>query len=263
VGTGIHAAIAATLRHAQSGGSIKTADHDAATAAGHAALAGQYEAQDTWALDGLQKLVTKGYNIWCKEIDAQGLLVGKQILGVELVDPYNPVPPGVRVPRTIDCVLGGDGVIEVWDWKTKMRLDEQYIGETMRATLHQWQLLDYAWHVQEWERQGYFGGMVPPRAVVRAGWGLVILAPTAKVRCIPVALTPERLQQWRRQAEIVWAKMASGDEWMNMEACTDRLLHFGQECAFLPACHELNGDENLYGGLYHRKGQGSDDAGTN
>jgi len=47
--------------------------------------------------------------------------------------------------------------------------------------------------------------------------------------------------------------MMNSKPWMNFEACTDRHLHFGKECQFLPACHSLNGDETLFSGLYQRK----------
>ena len=249
VGTGIHAAIAVLLRHLQTGSSIsRPALNAEAEAAGLVALGEKYEAQETWAIEGLQKLVVKGYRVLRDCIETE-LLPGATILGVELVDPHNPVPPGVKVPRIVDCVLAReDGTLEVWDWKSKMRLDDQYLGETMRATLHQWQLLDYAWHVQEWFQ----------RPVSRAGWGLIVLAPSTKARLLPVKLEPGRLDQWRRDADQIWFQMSGDDHnaqarWHNWEACSDRHLHFGRECIYIPACHELLGDESLFSGLYKQR----------
>src|SRR5439155_9041977 len=118
----------------------------------------------------------------------------------------------------------------------------KYGEETERATMHQWQLLDYAWHVQ-----AHF--KLP---VTLAGWGLVVLGPKAQVRFLPVRLSPERLAQWRTQALRVW-EMMNQPAWMNFEACTDRHLHFGRDCVFMPACHSLNGQEELFEGLYKRK----------
>jgi len=50
--------------------------------------------------------------------------------------------------------------------------------------------------------------------------------------------------------------MMNHEPWMNMEACTDRHLHFGKECQFIPACHDLVGNESLFEGVYKlREGQ--------
>src|SRR3990167_4621544 len=248
VGTGIHAAIAVLLRHIQTESAVSRLDlNTQAEAAGLQALGEQYEAQETWAIEGLQKLVTKGYRILRDAIETE-LLPGATILGVEMVDPYSPVPAGVKVPRMVDAILERDGTLEVWDWKTAMRLDDQYLGEKMRAVLHQWQLLDYAWHAQTW---------FPGKHVSRAGHGLVVLAPSAKVRFLPVQVEPGRLDQWRQDAEKIWLEMYYADHperygptWHNCEACSDRHLHFGLECIYMPACHELLGNESLLSGIY-------------
>ena len=251
VGTGIHAAIAVLMRHIQTESSVSPKDRPAlnarAEAAGLQALGEQYEAQETWAIEGLQKLVVKGYRILRDAIETE-LLPGATILGVEMVDPDSPVPAGVKVPRMVDAILERDGALEIWDWKTAMRLDDQYLGEKMRSVLHQWQLLDYSWHVQTW---------FPGRHVLRAGHGLVVLAPSAKVRFLPVQVEPGRLDTWRKEADTIWRTMHAHDSgasiWHNWEACSDRHLHFGRECLYFPACHELLGDESLFSGIYSER----------
>ena len=91
-------------------------------------------------------------------------------------------------------------------------------------------------------------------------------------QALPLTLTPARLAQWHRDAIVIWGQMAQMDPrvpsvvrlaerpsvarsaplWHNWEACTDRHLHYGKECQFMSACHELCGDEALFGGIYRR-----------
>ena len=185
------------------------------------------------------------------------LLPGATILAIEYHHPTDEPPPGVH-PRILDCLLERDGRLEVWDWKSKMRLDKSYWGESQRAALHSWQLLDYAWHAREW-----FG-----KPVGAVGQGIVVLGPSPGVLWAPVTVSPERLDQWHWDAQEVWALMdrshmdlrsSARSLWRNWEACTDKHLHFGKECVFVPACHQLNGDESRFSAVYKRK-EGDDES---
>ena len=281
VGTAIHAGIETWLRPQIDGSASPDLDPlDVALGA----LADGYVQQEAWGLEGLQALVKKGYQKLRGFIDAE-ILPGARVVAVEYADPCQDPRLGThRVHRVVDCILERDGVLEVWDWKTKIRLDEAYFHETSRATLHSWQLLDYSWHVREWEAASLLRGTLPnatdtssgrgdvsalsnrvppsaPRPVRYAAHGLVILGPKLMVKAIPVLITPERLTQWHAQALAVWRRMwedeIGASPWtnespvlMNWEACTDKHLHFGKECPFLPACHELAGNESYFSGIY-------------
>ena len=275
VGTAIHAGVAAYLRSKMSSETGKSTSPELPSdplVVATKTLSDGYVEQETWAKEGLEALTRKGVHLILSRLD--DLLLGPPmatIVAIELVDPTSRLPDGVTVPRTIDCILERGEGLEVWDWKTHMRLDDQYLGrpqwtlidghwvepriedqrpgDRARAVLHSWQLLDYAWHVQEWFK----------RPVSWAGYGEVILAPKARVEFLPVKLSPERLTQWRKDAEIIWAEMRWTDDsgyppWHNWEACSDRHLHFGKECVYMPACHELNGNESLFSGVYELRG---------
>ncbi len=242
VGTGIHAGIAAWLRDR---------DDHAALQATHQALSDGFVEQDTWSLLSLSKLVEKGY---CALRDAIQERWGDNLnpLYIECHDPIqDPRISRGRLYRVVDFAREEEGSLEVWDWKTKINLDDMYLGEALRSVTHSWQLLDYAWHVQQWAGA----------RVVQAGHGLVVLGPgKPKVHWPTVQLSPERLTQWHRQALSVWAEMwrmeqDHTDVTMNFEACSDRHLHFGKECFLLPGCHQLCGNQTLYSSLYKKKGE--------
>ena len=249
IGTAIHAGVASHLRSLMAGSASPATDPIAsAIANGVAALRDGYVQQETWGLDGLETMVTKGVTRLTQAI-TEKLLPGATIVAVEYADPVQDVRLGThRLHRVVDCVLERNRALEIWDWKTKMRLDDQYLPETQQEALHQWQLLDYAWHAQEW-----FGKMVS-----RIGWGLAILAPKLKVEFIPVPVTPERLEQWAEDAKPIWEMMAAQDgdgpmllpRWHNWTACSDKHLHYGKRCVFFEACHIYLDNEALFPGLY-------------
>lgn len=245
VGTAIHAGIAAWLRP-QIAGSPPASQEIPLTVA-LATLADGYHEQETWALEGLQALVTKGYQRLQRFIE-QEILSQARVLAVEMPDPNQDPRWGPhRVHRVVDCILERGGALEVWDWKSKIRLDESYLWETARAVKHNWQLLDYAWHVGQW-----YG------PVRYAAQGLVVLGPKLLAKSFPTLIDLERLTQWRNQADKVWQAMWECDQQdgpviMNWEACSDRYLHYGHECDFVPACHNLKGNESLFPSVYRRK----------
>ena len=239
VGTAIHAGIAARLRGQ---------DDYAALQATHEALADGFVEQDTWSLLSLSKLVEKGYYALRDAIQERW---GADLhpLYIEQHDPVqDPRIIRDRLYRVVDFARWQDALdaIEIWDWKTKINLDDMYLGEALRSVTHSWQLLDYAWHVQQWAGA----------RVTQAGHGLVVLGPgKPKVHWPTVQLTPERLEQWRHQAAVVWKRMWRQESGldphpMNFEACSDRHLHFGKECLFVPGCHQLCGNQSLYPSLY-------------
>ena len=238
VGSALHLGIASYLGSVRDGAPAlslyETSGHDALQL-----LEAEFQEQETWSLEALQALVRKGIALAIKGIE-RDLLPGATIRGVEVTDPINPLPPGVRVPRIIDCILERAGALEVWDWKSHIKLDPQYLGERQRSIIHSWQLLDYGWHAQEW-----FG-----KPVTLVGTGEIILTPKAQFLPVPVVVIPARLAQWRMDAEQIWHMMATIPDWHNWEACTDRHLFYGKECEFVPGCHQLSGDETLFSGVY-------------
>ncbi len=242
IGTAIHAGVASHLRSLMDG-SVSQATDPIASAV--ASLRREYVQQETWGFDGLEKLVEKGTKLLIREVTDK-LLPGATIIAVEYADPVQDVRLGThRLHRVVDCILERNQVLEVWDWKTKMRLDDAYLPETKQEVLHQWQLLDYAWHAQKW-----FG-----KLVTRVGWGLVILSPKLKVEFIPVPVTPERLTQWLKDAMTIWFQIddeAVGEtaRWHNWTACSDKHLHYGKRCVFFEACHTYLDNEALFPGLY-------------
>ena len=245
VGTAIHAGIAAYLRNPDTEGTGPASPlHVAIQTLGEG-----YVEQETWSLLSLSKLVEKGY---CALRDAIQERWGVDLhqIYIEYADPHqDPRISRGRKYRVVDFVRCHQGcepeTFEVWDWKTKINLDDQYLGEALRSGMHSWQLLDYSWHVQQWTGT----------TVTQAGHGLVVLGPgKPKVHWPTVRITPERLTQWHAQARRIWSMMWHDEHMglarMNFEACSDRHMHFGRECLFLPACHQLNGNQNLFSSLY-------------
>lgn len=267
VGTAIHAGIASYLRGVASMAPLSPETLSNPVAEGRRVLEGLYEPQDTWGLEGLQALVKKGTQALIVFLESN-VLRGARIVAVEYPDPVQDSRVGTqRIYRIVDCILEREESLEVWDWKSKLRLDAAYFPETQRAVLHSWQLLDYSWHVRQWANQpgrGYLPTL-PDRAPSGAPWtvrhaahGLVILGPKLMAQAIPITLTPERLTQWHIQAISVWRQMwweqfGEAPSLMNWEACSDRHLHYGKECVFMPACHDLCGNESLFSGVYRRR----------
>ena len=248
VGTAIHAGIAAYLRNPDTEGTGPASPlHVAIQTLGEG-----YVEQETWSLLSLSKLVEKGY-VALRDAVRERWDVLNAVLMIERADPHQ--DPRIvrhgRAYRVLDCVRQqGDGTLEVWDWKTKINLDDLYLGEALRSVMHSWQLLDYSWHVQQWTGT----------TVTQAGHGLVVLGPgKPKVHWPTVRITPERLTQWHAQARRIWSMMWHDEHMglarMNFEACSDRHMHFGRECLFLPACHQLNGNQNLFSSLYKVRGE--------
>ena len=270
VGTAIHAGIATWLRPQIVGGkSISSEPLDPYVVALGVLTDGHVQ-QDAYSLDTLKALVRKGVKALTGFIESE-ILPGARVIAVEMPDPDQDVRLGThRLHRIVDCILERAGALEVWDWKSKIRLDESYWHETSRATLHSWQLLDYSWHVTDWDRQGLLvrpqlptlvGGTLLPsaRPVRYAAHGLVILGPKLMVKAIPIPITEARLTQWHAQALAVWQEMYWNEVGempirMNWEACTDKRHHWGKECPYLPACHDLAGNESVFGGVYRQTG---------
>ena len=248
VGSSIHAGIAAYLEAVRTG-----AASPASPALGIIAcevLRKGYVEQETYKLAGLEALVTKGTNALVRSVQTN-LLPGATILGVEVVLKKN-APGPEPVPgqdHIADCILQRDETLEVWDWKSSLRLDDAYLPDRLLEAHHSWQLLDYAYHAQA----------LFSRPVSRVGQGLIILGPKTKVEYSPVPVTQERLDQWRRDAEVIWELMraqSGGDMilslWHNWAACSDKHLHFGKRCQFFEACHTFMGNEGLFSALYRK-----------
>ena len=265
VGQAIHAGIAAWLRP-QVAGYVSPEPPPSPLSVALEVMSDGYIPQDTWALDGLCALTEKGLKR-LQRLVGDEILPGATVLAVEYPDPVQDPRLGThRLHRVVDCILSRGDALEVWDWKSKIRLDEAYLEETTRAALHAWQLLDYSWHAGQWANRRGVLPTLPDRAPSGAPWavhyaahGLVVLGPKLLAQAIPVTLTSERLVQWRRDADVIWYRMwrhqQTGFTWHNWEACSDRHLHYGKECVMVPACHLLNGNEERFLGVYQRKGE--------
>src|SRR3990167_5686469 len=142
VGTAIHAGVATLLR-----GLDEDPVHAAIQALGEG-----YVEQETWSLLTLSKLVEKGYLTLRDAIQERFPSLNPAM--VEQSDPNQDVRivRRGRAYRVVDFVCEGTEGLEVWDWKTKINLDDAYLGEALRAVMHSWQLLDYSYHVQQFTR---------------------------------------------------------------------------------------------------------------
>ena len=190
-----------------------------------------YVEQDRETLEGLSTLVRRGMKV---------ALESPQMDGLSVVDAE--VTIGSRRPDVI--FRGSDGLV-VDDNKVSRSLESGRIEARLAEYDHSWQLLDYAYHVQE-----HFG-----EPVVAARFHLIILSPRAQAIIHSIPLSPERLAQWHRSAEQVWLLMHRIEHgllqpWMNLQACTNRGLHYGKRCGFYEACHDLEGDETRFSALY-------------
>ena len=252
VGSALHLGIASHLTAVRDG-TPAPSPYEISVHAALQLLEAEFQDQETWSLDSLQALVRKGIKLAIEGIKRDILHPGITIIAVEYTGP-DPLPPNVRVPRIVDCVVECQEALQVWDWKSHIKLDPQYLGERQRSVIHNWQILDYGWHAQEW-----FG-----KPVTLVGTGEIILTPKQQFLPVPVVVTPARLAQWQHDAKGIWKQMTmQAEEWLdecfgnpisplwhNWEACTDRHLFYGKECPFVTACHELSGDESLFGGVY-------------
>ena len=95
---------------------------------------------------------------------------------------------------------------------------------------------------------------------------LVVCSPVARSVVETVAITPERLIQWTRSAEVVWVRMAE-DEYlasrshkeaypMNWTSCWDFTRNEDGAppgCPFFDGCHRLLGDTEKFSTLYRRR----------
>ena len=224
LGSALHTGAAEHFRALRSGSPISLEETHAKA---HIVLAREYVEQDVWTLESLNRLVDKGITLLLGKLR---LTPGTKILAVD-------EPVDRRKP---DLVTSLNDKLSVYDWKLIQSLDSRYLHERLDAFLHSWQLLDYAYFTQE-----HF-----QRPVVEVSPVLVILGPKAMVQMQPVHLEPERIQQWKQQADVVWALMSSGKPWMNLEACDDKHLHFGKKCPMYQGCHLLYGNETLFSSIY-------------
>lgn len=101
-----------------------------------------------------------------------------------------------KYPGTADLITDNGAGLTVTDYKTKMKLDDQYVDAELRQTARAWQFLQYAWFAQvKFERQ-----------VTQVRKLLVRFAPL-KVWLTTVEVTQEQLARWHVQAQNVWRRM--------------------------------------------------------
>jgi hypothetical protein len=190
--------------------------------------------------DKMVRLVTKAVGV---ALSVEGtVLKGDGVLATELVlgGPVEEAARHGRYPGTADLVtIDGDGLC-VTDYKTKWKMDVIYADRELRQTVRSWQLLQYAYFVQ----QQY------DRPVVKLRKLLVAFTPALKVWTYTHQLTQQELSNWCAQAETVWRLMDRqlkpltlyDNVWKNSDSCERYGWDF--RCGFYDVC--WNGDTIAY-----------------
>lgn len=120
-----------------------------------------------------------------------------------------------RYPGTADLVTDNGNGLTVTDFKTKRNMDAKYADGELRETDRSWQLLQYAWFIQEKFQ----------RPVTKKRKLLVAFKPALKVWLIEYPVTQQQLSLWHTRAERVWTLMdkievAPIDQvWQNGNSC--------------------------------------------
>ena len=194
----------------------------------------EFVAQEKYTLEGVWKSVERGVKLGIEaELDAGRKLVCAE----EMV--YG------RRADLVWRMSSGEG-LRVTDVKVRLNLDADKLPYAQQEAEHSWQLHDYGYHYGL-----HFGEPVP--------WcemAFIILAPRARVVVHPVATPPQRLAQWYKMAEVIWARKAQ-DEAMetppqNWMICESRVF-YGQPCPFRGFCHTHKADWSMIDTLCDRR----------
>lgn len=151
--------------------------------------------------------------------------------------------------RRIDVVLReqATGALIIDDNKVTLDLPAQYMESRRAEWAHEWQALDYAWHVEQ----------VQGEPVQQVRQHLIVLAPRQMTKLTPLTITPLRLAWWIARAEAAWRQMdaiaAGADAWVNTTVCTNTRIHYGHRCPMYELCHLADGDEQAASVYYERK----------
>lgn len=177
-----------------------------------------YEENDTWALAGLQKIVS---NLLEKALEETVIAQGDTIL---LVDEST----GGGRP---DLVLKQrNGKLTVTDFKVTLKLEQQYVGKTLSQYETDDQFWQYAWEVGQ-----MYGTPVEWLRV-----HLLPALPKARSLLHPWRVDPERLQFWLAGAEQAWKDMEEQEEGRRPEAPRWASCNGSRwgKCLYLAWCHE-------------------------
>ena len=175
-----------------------------------------------WSLEGLTKLLTKGFDVALNKTVATQL-ENEDVMGCELSIGEGRIDLVSRLKST-------KGII-VTDDKVRMQLRADYITKTLVEAEQDWQLWDYAARATE-----YYG---EPVQFIRRH--LIILSPKAGAHEQVFTISPEAIKQHQTASAFTWADMgrdelrALVDLEMNKTQCINK---YGK-CSMWDACHVL------------------------
>lgn len=203
-----------------------------------------WQDQDDWPLDTLISLAQKGLKAAIKDT-IKTILDTEVVLATELDVGEPGTEPGQWSNARLDLLTERGSDLIVTDHKSALKLDTQWIPKRLIEAEADWQLLTYAWQVQERFK----------RPVTRLRRHLVVSSPKAKAYLHEYRLDQDFLQAWHRGAEKEWLYISSLKDLplqelpMRVSSCYGK---FGK-CAFYEACHVANRDEAKMGVLYQRR----------
>lgn len=203
-----------------------------------------WQDQDDWPLETLVSLAKKGLKAALKET-VQQILDTETILATELDVGEPGTEPGQWSNARLDLLTERGSDLIVTDHKSALKLDTQWIPKRLIEAEADWQLLTYAWQVQERLN----------RPVTRLRRHLIVSSPKAKAYLHEYQLDQDFLQAWHRGAEKEWLYISSLKDLplqelpMRLPSCYGK---YGK-CAFYEACHVANRDEAKMSVLYQRR----------
>jgi len=195
---------------------------------------------DEWSLEGLFKLVERGFSV-AVSTTLKNFLEQETVIGTEV-----PIGEG-----RLDLVTRSKTTkqIIITDHKNSIQMKAQYVNQKLAETDLDWQLWDYAWRASN-----YYG-----ESVTWIRRHLTIMSPKAVSFQHPVKIDPANLEAWAQSASQHWDQMAKHDTMafdklpMNWHECINR---YGK-CPAYDACHVLLRDVSKMETLYERKSHGS------
>lgn len=212
------------------------AGFDAALGAAQDILRARYVESEEWSLEGLFKLVERGFSV-AASTTLKDFLEQETVLATELE----------IGERRLDMVSRSKSTkqIIITDHKNSIQMKSQYVNKKLAETDLDWQLWDYAWAAGN-----YYG---EPVTWIRRH--LTIMSPKAVAFQHPVKIDPKAIEAWADSASQHWDQMAKHDTItfnklpMNWNECINK---YGK-CPAYDACHVLLRDESKMGTLYERK----------
>lgn len=215
------------------------AGFDAALGAAQDILRARYVESEEWSLEGLFKLVERGFSV-AASTTLKDFLEQETVLATELSIGEGRIDLVTRSKATKQIIIT--------DHKNSIQMKSQYVNKKLAETDLSWQLWDYAWRASS-----YYG---EPVTWIRTH--LTIMSPKAVAFQHPVKILPEAIEAWAASASQHWDQMAKHDTMafdklpMNWNECINK---YGK-CPAYDACHVLLRDESKMETLYERKSHG-------